>query len=293
MNSFTPVDPSLVDVTLLEDGYPDNLAAEDTRDALMSAVGDGARDMPDALRVPKSEWADRAHDNDTNKTWPLNYIDRFTNQNPTHECTCHSLSKGFEAARNRARGVQYMGPIAGQRLPASADFGSVWVSPLSVYSEANPRQWGGASCRGVLEIAVKRGFLPETVQPREYGFKHAIQGTTGKGGINQAHGDWLPLSRFPEGWKETAANFKVLEVIFPDSWEDIVSLVLNGYVVNVGRNGHAIPYTHWNEKDQLLGYTDSYDIIRWDSVRTIKSAVGGASAIATVTTPDDWLKPAA
>lgn len=294
MDCCAVVDPSLIDyVHKIETGYSPKVAAGDTRDAMMAAAGDATREFPKALWIEPKDWADASRDNDKHGTWPLNYLDRFTNQNPTHECTCHSLSKGFEAARNRARAVQYGGPVAGQRLPASAEYGSVWVSPLSVYAEANPGQWGGANCRSVLEIAVRRGFLPDTIQPRDYGFKHQLHGTTGEGGINQGRGAWTAVSRFPAGWQETAKHFRVLEVIFPETWEQIVCLVLNGYVVNVGRNGHAIPYTHWNPVKQLMGYTDSYDVIRWDSLNTLKSAVDGASSIATVVTPDDWLKPVA
>lgn len=294
MNSFAPVDRSLVDIVLqVESGYSDAVAAGDTRDALRDAVGDASRDFPAALFVDRKDWAARAALNDANKTWALNYTDRFTNQNPTHECTCHSLIKNFEIARNRQRAVSYGGPVKGERLPASSSYGSVWMSPLSVYAEANPRQWGGANVRTVLEIAMRRGILPDKIQPAEYGFRHTLHGTTGDGGINQSSGSWLSLARFPEGWKETAASFKPLEVIFPEDWEQIVCLVLAGYCVSVGREGHAVPYTHWNDAEQLMGYTDSYDIIRWDSVRRIKATVGEAFAIATVTTPDDWMKPAA
>lgn len=292
-NSFAPVDRNLIDVTLPDDtGYSDAVSGEDTTDALRAAVGDASRDFPQALWIEPKDWADAANESEKNKTWALNYLDRFTNQNPTHECTCHALRTVAEACRNRQRGVSYGGPQAGVRLDASKLFGSVWLSPRSIYEEANPRQWGGASVRQVLQIAMKRGFLPETIQPRDYGFKHAIPGTTGKGGINQASGPWLGLSNFPAGWMETAKHFKPLEVIFPESWEQIVCLVLHGYAVGVGREGHAIPYTHWNPAEQLMGYVDSYDLVRWDSVRRIKSAVGGSYAIASMTTPDDWDKPA-
>lgn len=293
MISTDPIDMTQVDyVHQAPTGYPDNVAKGDTLEAMRGAAGDALRSFPASLWVEQRDWAVKSAENDANKTWPINYIDRFTNQNPTDECTCHSERTGFEAARNRARGVIYGGPVAGKRLEASALYGSVWVAPLSAYAEANPGQRGGAGCRQVLEIVVRRGFLPETIQPAEYGFHHALHGTTGKGGVNQATGPWVPLSKFPEGWRETAANFRVLEVIIPESWEEIVCLVLAGMVVNVGRSGHAIPYSIWLPDKELMGYVDSYDVVRYDSVRTIKSAVGGASAIATVTTPDDWSKPA-
>lgn len=293
MNSFAPVDPKLIDVVLPEhDGYPVAFEAEDTTDAVRDVCGAAARDFPKSLWIEPKDWADKARDNDKYHTWPMNYIDRYTNQNPTHECTCHSLRANAEACRNRQLGIIYPGgPKKGFRYDESKR-GSVWLGPLSVYAEANPRQWGGANVRQVMEIACRRGMLPEKIQPFEYGFKHTLQGTTGAGGLNQSKGPWVSLSNFPSGWKETAAWFKPQEVIFPGSWEEAVCLVLHGMVVSVGRNGHAVPWSRWNAAQQVMAYPDSYDLTRYDSLRTVKSAWGGAFAIASMTVPDDWKHPA-
>ncbi len=293
MNSFTLIPPNLIDVlSPHHDGYPADLAAGDTPDALREACGSASREFPKALWIEPRDWPDKCRENDQRKTWPLNFVDRFTNQNPTHECTCHALRTVAEACRNRQRGVNFPdGPKKGFRYQESADFGSVWLSPLSIYAEANPRQWGGAGCRQVLEIACRRGFLPEKIQPREYNLAHSLQGTTGAGGINQSRGDWVSVSGFPSGWQETAKWFKPLEVIFTDSWEQVVCLVLHGYAVEVGRSGHAIPYAFWNCAESAMGYVDSYDVVRYDSQGTVRGASGGAFAIASMTAPDDWLKP--
>lgn len=293
MSISDPIDPALIDVVLAPSGYPDELAAEDTPDAIRDACGSASRDFPESLWIEPSNWADKARDNDKYGTWPLNYVDRYTNQDPTHECTCHSLRANFEGARNRQRGVSYPdGPKKGFRYAESGEVGSVWVSPLSVYLEANPRQWGGANVRQVMEIACRRGMLPEKIQPHDYGFKHSLQGTTGRGNNNQSSGPWVRLSQLPEGWEETAAKFKPLEVIFPESWEQAVCLVLHGLLVSVGRNGHAIPWARWDVGQQVMAYPDSYDVTRYDSLRTVKSAWQGSFAIASVTAPDDWSKPA-
>lgn len=291
MNSFDTVDPKLIDVILPESGYNAQRAAEDSPESIRDACMGAARDFPQSLWIEPKDWADKARDNDKYHTWPINYVDRYTNQNPTHECTCHSLRTNLEGARNRQRGIIFPdGPKKDFRYDESSN-GSVWLSPLSVYAEANPRQWGGANVREVMEIACRRGMLPDKVQPRDYGFKHTLQGTSGQGNNNQSGGGWISVKNFPEGWQETAAWFKPLEVIFPASWEQAVCLVLAGLHVSVGRNGHAIPWAHWNIAKQLMAYEDSYNITRYDSLRTVQSAWRGAFAIATVTTPDDWLKP--
>jgi hypothetical protein len=292
MNSLAPIDPRLIDTfPPAHDGYPADLAAGDNAAALKDACGSASRSFPQALWIEPQFWADKAADNDKYKTWPHNYVDRFTNQDPTHECTCHALRTVAEACRNRQRGIIFPdGPKKGARYDESQK-GSVWLSPLSIYSEANPRQWGGANCRQVMEIACRRGFLPEKIQPFDYAFKHAIQGTTGAGGMNQSRGEWLSVSRFPEGWQETAKWFKPDEVILTDDWQQVVCLVLHGYAVEVGRQGHAIPYTFWNDAQKAMGYVDSYDVVRYDSQRTVQSACEGAFAIASMTSPGDWLKP--
>jgi hypothetical protein len=295
MNSFAPVNPKLIDVELPEDsGYSQEVAAGDTRDVLWSVCGDASREFPKALWFERSEWADRANENDKHNTWAVNFCDRFTNQSPNHFCTCHSLGSGFEMCRNRQRGIIFPdGPKKNQRYEESKSSGSVWVSPMSVYAEANPREWGGASIRRVLDICIRRGFLPDSIQPRDYGFKHTLAGTTGKGGLNQSRGSWTPVRRFPEGWEQTAKHFRIQEVIFPESAEQVMCLILAGYSVCVGRKGHAVPYALANVKDNLIGYVDSYDVIRWDSWASVrKSAAGAPYAIASVTTPDDWNQPA-
>jgi hypothetical protein len=290
---MSEIDPKLIDFELDEhDGYPDDMAAEDDFESLWEAAGEASKKFPKHMWIEPKDWPDWAAENDRNRTWPIDYIDRFTNQSPTHECTCHALRAVAESCRNRQRRIVLGPPEAGEVLPISAKSASVWLSCLSIYSEANPRIRGGASTRQVLGIATKRGFLPDKKQPRNYGFKHDLIGTGGKGNVCQSSGKWVRLSDFPDGWMETARHFRPLEVIFPESWEEIVCLVLHGHAVGVGRSRHSIPYCRWMPKEQLMQYPDSYDLFRYDSVRMIRSAVGGAYSIISMTTPDDWDFPA-
>lgn len=296
------IDPNLIDVVLPEhDGYPEELQAQDTQDAMkMSAEEGGAivTKFPDHLWIEPKDWPDAAAQNDKYHTWPIDYIDRFTNQGAgnggysTHECTTHCFRACFEAARNRQRRIAIGPPVPGTRLDISAESASVWISCLSLYAEANPGQWGGAGVVQILNIAARRGCLPDKIQPREWGFKHSLHGTCGAGGINQARGKWTSVSAFPDGWQETAKLLKPLEYIFPESWEQTVCLVLHGFAVGVGRSGHSIPYCKWIAGEKVMQYPDSYDVFRYDSVGSIRSTVGGSYAIVSTTVPDDWTKPA-
>jgi len=296
LDSFQPVDPALIDVVLPEhDGYPDEMAAEDTPDVLRDVCGEALRTFPDSLYVPSSRWAEMGRENDANDTWPMNFVDRFTHQDPTQECTWHSGTRVIEGSRNRQLGIIFPdGPKKNFRYEESQQ-GSVWLSPMSGYNEANPRIRGGASIQSVIRIGCDRGLLPDKIQPRDYGFEHTMPGTQGRGNMNQSSGEWVSVKNMPEGWRETAKWFKPLEVVIIEDIEQAVSLLLHGYLVGVGRNGHAVPWAQLTFSGNNIAtapYPDSYDLVRYDSFRTMKSAAEGAFAVLSVTSPDDWMKPA-
>jgi hypothetical protein len=274
---------SLVDVVLpYESGYSDPQGADNSDEYSMM----GARDFSDELWFEEKEWKDRAKENDDKGLWAESVRDRFTNQFNTHECTAHSMIQGFEAAYNQTR--------KGNGRP-------VLLSPLSVYAEANPRERGGANCRNVLEIAINRGILPDhaglnRLTEQQELFEHTLIGTAGKGNATQSHGRFLQVSEFPSGWEETAKHFRPLaaDVVNPKTFEECVCLLLHGRVINVGRSGHAVPWNRlvWRDGDMYAAYADSYDRTLYDSIRTMKGAVSGASSIWSTTIPDDWDYPA-
>jgi hypothetical protein len=269
---------------------------------MRAAFGATNRDFPQALYVPPSELKDRAKFNDDNGLWAENYWDRFTCQAPTHECTTHALIAVIEAAWNRQRRICLGGPVKDQRLPISAKSSSVWFSQISVYCEANPGQWGGASCQQVIGIACERGVLPDLIQPKDYKFRHHFWGTCGEGGINQSVAPSWPgwsgntfkktPSDWPDqNWRETAKHFKPLECINPSSEEEYDSLLIHGYAIGIGRSGHSIPVGRivWDSSGRkMYRYKDSYDVFRYDS----RPYTSGAYSVVTMTQPDNWDKPA-
>jgi hypothetical protein len=290
------IDQSLIDVVLKEPtGYPEDLAKLDTSEAVCAAFGDTSRDFPESMWVEPKDVRERAEENDRLGLWAENYWDRFTNQNPTHECTCHALVSVMEACWNRQRRIGMEGPVAGKRLDISENSASVWFSCLSIYAEANPRQWGGANCQQVIGIACRRGFLPDKIQPKDYGFKHKMAGTCGRGGVNQSSGSWPGWKngdfKIELGdWLETAKHFKPLECVNPSSTAEYDSLLINGCAIGIGRSGHSVPIGRivYDGNRKLYRYRDSYDVFRYDS----RAYTSGAYSIITCTQPDDWDKPA-
>lgn len=268
---------ALVDWVPPEDtGYPGVWAERDTVEAY--AAMEGVIDFPDHLWIEERDWKDVAAQNDQYHTWPDDYRNRRTHQGRSHECTCHCLLQCFEIAWNRQVGREH----------------ASWVSALSVYIEANPRQWGGSTMQRTLGIARDRGFLPDHDGSNGRDTQKSLYPTTlhctAGGNSHSSNGPWVSLRSLPENYRDVAKNFRVLEYINIRDWRQIVCLVLNGYAVGVGRSGHAIPYCKivWRGGDLFAQYADSYVVDRFDSMRMIKSAVGGAYAIASTTVLENW-----
>jgi hypothetical protein len=264
------------------DGYGASVAAEDSVETFAAA---GFVDFPDEYWIEPKDWEDYARENDKHKSWADDYSNRFMNQANTHECTCMSLAQIMEIVWNQQRGM--VGPD------------SVYFSPLGTYEEANPRQRGGASIRGVLTLAMRRGMVPEYHGPegpntQRDKFQFTRVGTCGKGNATQSRGAWLPYSQYPAGHQNTSRHFMPLKVINIRSWEQHFCLLLRGRAVGNGRSGHAIPHVKAVKRggEWVSQYKDSYDVYRYDSIRMVKSGVGASFCVASMTMPDDWKRPA-
>jgi hypothetical protein len=285
------IDPKLIDVFDVQGGYVDG--EEDTPDGLFSACGSAARKFPASMLVPRDERKDMARENYRLKTWGINYLDRFTHQGNSHECSAHAVTRSIEAARNRHRGIIYPdGPRKDFRYTDSSK-GSVWLSPLSLYLESNPSQWGGSNIVRNVNIAQRRGPLPDRVQPAEYGFRHMLQGSAGgRNSSNQSIGPWVSLRNLPQGFEETSKHFRPLEIFIIENEDEGISALLHGGVIAYGRRGHAVPVARWDHGQDVYAYVDSYDRVLYDSAATFRSACQGAVCVWTTEQPSDWLKPA-
>jgi hypothetical protein len=267
----------------VDTGYNDEISKEDSIDNFAAA---GFVDFPDHLWIEPKDWEDYAAQNDKYQTWARDYSNRFTNQSPTTECTCHCLLQCAESTYNKQRG--------------GITKNAVWFSALGVYEEADPSGRSGASVVGVLKIAMRRGMVPEYDGPDGPGtqkakYKFTRSGTRGKGNSTQSgNGSWLRFNSYPSDFELTSRHFKPLEIINIDSWEQHFCLLLHGYAVGNGRNGHSIPHMRAVKRDGVWysEYKDSYDRFLYDSISTVKRGVNAAYCIASFTQPDDWSKPA-
>lgn len=257
-------------------GYVDPKGA-DTSENYQTYLG--ATDFLSSLWIEPKDWKEYARAQHVSKIDGEAFRQRWTNQHPTHECTCHSLVQGIENAIMQQNSGDAEGRIA--------------LSPISVYAIANPRQWGGANCLRVLGLAQRHGVLPEPVWGQEDRFKTTLHGTCGRGNRDNSSGPWPVRGgrlerKYWNDAEETRQQFKPTEIVNPRSREEMACLVLHGRVVNVGRDGHAVPYNRlvWEpgqaSERPTFQYADSYNVNRYDSWVRAAKAVSGSSCIWSV-----------
>lgn len=244
----------------------------------------GAIRFPDNLRIPRSDWDDWIAQNDANKSAAIDYSARQTHQGNSHECVCHASIQSFEIAYNRQ--------FAGTKY-------AFYGAPLALYTLiTGGRQYGGSNVMSAVEAMMQRGILPEHDGPEWLGgkggqakrFKATVHQTSGRSEDHWATKGWIRESQFADGWEQTARHFRVIEAFTIPDAEAHISALLRGLCVVNGRNGHSIPHVQMVKSGgaYLSKYRDSYLRDLFDSERML----GGGFAVATVTMPDDPLKPA-
>lgn len=283
---FAHITQKMVDVfPPTHDGYVDEKGEDRSDNFAGMEDADGnvvSYEFPERLWIDPKDWRDVASDNTKYRLWPQmarEDFGRFTNQSPTSECTAHSLVQGAEAAYRNQLGI----------CTRNGRKGNILLAPMSIYGRTNPSGRGGANCLNVMKTAVQYGFLPEPGRGQDQIFDHTLIGTRGRGNSEQKGGVFTPARRFPQGSESTSVSLRPIEVIIPRTIEQCICLILHRYVNNVGRNGHAVPHDIlvWKtpgDWPDLFGYSDSYDRVLYDSLRTAKRCVSGASAITLMTT---------
>ena len=106
------------------------------------------------------------------------------------------------------------------------------------------------------------------------------------------------LARFPDGWESTANQFRSLEWFICESRAELISALLNGHPVVVGRAGHSICYMKpmYQNGSLLVMYVNSWGDwgdaagrfpsgFGYDSERMISQSSDWAFALRSVTTP--------
>jgi len=243
-----------------------------TKDPNYSAGFNGFGDTSNCLSfgdtgidiLPKDRWQEIA-DRLQSMRASLSYlIKKPKNQKNEGSCVGNGWAQGFQ-------------------IKLFQQFG-IWIelSAISLYNRIGSSPNSGAMVVDGLRELQSRGIVPEDNE--ENRAKYAVV---------------MPPTGFsrqmPKGWEEPASRFKVLEAFTCRGVAEVVTCLLNGLPVIVGRDGHCIVYTavvfkngrlyieycnSWGEWGQAAGnlpYGFGYD-----TGSTIERAAGEAFAIRSV-----------
>ena len=121
------------------------------------------------------------------------------------------------------------------------------MSAVSLYKQIGSSPNSGASVDDAIDRLGDTGILPLDNDQNRKRFKHVFPAT----GF---------YSHWPDGWKETAGKFKGLQGHACQSVEEMMSALLRGMPVHVGRAGHSILYVRprYDGSSLVIDYVNSW-----------------------------------
>lgn len=169
-------------------------------------------------------------------------------------------------------------------------FGKAFVtalSAISLYKRIGRSASSGAMVSDALDEVKARGILPLDNPENRAKFGNCVMPATGFS------------TPFPANWEPVAANFKIDEFFVVRSYEGLISALLSGNPVVVGRQGHSICYVgvvYVNGKQYVLyvnswggdwglaagGFGAGFGL---DSVSSIRQASGWAFTARSIVVP--------
>lgn len=187
------------------------------------------------------------------------------------------------------------GSCQGHEVKQAMQFGRdrvVAISAMSLYKRIGRSAQSGAVVSDAWDEMSTRGVLPLDTPENKARFKHT----------HPATGFGTPL---PPGWEETGKLFLGLEATIIDDRLELLSALVDGHPVIVGREGHCICYlrVRWNA---TLGRWEAIYVNSWgqwgaafghmpygfgiDTESQIRKSSDWAYAIRSVTTPEFQMK---
>jgi hypothetical protein len=197
-----------------------------------------------------------------------NLITRTYNQKQEGSCVANAASQSNEITQALQFGPENV----------------VHLSAMSLYKRIGRSASSGAMVSDGLEEMSERGILPLTDEANKARFKHTMENTGWK-------------QQLPQGWEETGKMFKVQEWLVCDHVNELISRLLDGKPVVVGRSGHSICYVAVVFRDGQLFvlYVNSWGewgetilgrkAFGYDSMAKIKSSANWSFAPVSVTVP--------
>jgi len=150
----------------------------------------------------------------------------------------------------------------------------------------------GAVVMDALDAMIRNGCLPLDTPQNKARFEHTHPATGFK-------------SRYPSGYQKTAKQFRIDECLRIDSFGAMVTALLRGHPVVVGREGHCIVYLRVINKNGALKFIYKNSWGDWgfgsgdmpngfgaDSERLAQVACRGAFAVCTMVVPEFYANAA-
>ncbi len=196
---------------------------------------------------------------------------RAYNQKQEGSCVGNATTQGVEEVGYKQ---------IGDRMPE--------LSAISLYKQIGRSAGSGAMVSDAMVAIEETGILPlDTPVNRERYGNHVMPPT----GFS---------TRFPDGWKETAAKFRGVEfLVIRNSVNLIYSALCQGHPVVVGREGHSILYQRVMMRNgrRVVKYINSWGNwgdaggnldagFGYDTESQIRKSASWAFAIRSVTVPD-------
>jgi hypothetical protein len=262
----TQFDPALIDVDFKPWSPGDSMGGliDDKDHHSMGAS------FPTKLVIPRNEWKDKIDERKESGYSLQNFFDYVYNQNPESSCVYNAACRCYAIRYAVLYGPKYM----------------VIPSPMSGYNQVARSRNSGSYVWGAMEHLIEVGVLPS--DKYQSIFKHTLHENT-------------PFTRrMPDGWEETAKNFRVAE----DGWysinskEEFASALLHDMPICHGRRGHSICAEDLVRDGNkfYVSYCDSYSKSHGKNGRLLDSernwSTGGTWACGKVLQPDDPWQPA-